>query len=138
MHFDLSEDQRMMREAAREFAEKEIKPVAAKLDEDAEFPAEIVKKLGELGFMGVMVPEEYDGAGMDSVSYAIAIEEISRADASTGVTMSVNNSLVCQPILDFGNEEQKKKYLTQLASGAALGAYSLTEAEAGSVADKSI
>jgi butyryl-CoA dehydrogenase len=132
MHFDLSEDQRMMREAAREFAEKEIKPVAAKLDEEAEFPAEIVKKLGELGFMGVMVPEEYGGAGMDSVSYAIAVEEISRADASTGVTMSVNNSLVCQPILDFGSEHLKKTYLTRLASGEALGAYSLTEPEAGS------
>jgi butyryl-CoA dehydrogenase len=132
MHFDLSEDQRMMREAAREFAEKEIKPIAARLDEEAEFPAEIVKKLGELGFMGVMVPEEYDGAGMDSVCYAIAVEEISRADASTGVTMSVNNSLACQPILDYGSEELKKKYLTQLASGSALGAYSLTEPEAGS------
>lgn len=132
MHFDLNEDQRMMREAAREFAEKEIKPVAAKLDEEAEFPAEIVKKLGELGFMGVMVPEEYDGAGMDAVSYAISVEEISRADASTGVTMSVNNSLVCQPILDYAREEIKKKYLTQLASGAALGAFSLTEPEAGS------
>jgi butyryl-CoA dehydrogenase len=132
MQFDLNEDQRMIREAAREFAEKEIKPVAAKLDEEAEFPAEIVKKLGELGFMGMMVPEEYDGAGMDSVSYAISVEEISRADASTGVTMSVNNSLVCQPLLEFGSEEIKKKYLTQLASGAALGAYSLTEPEAGS------
>ncbi|MGD9141747.1 MAG: acyl-CoA dehydrogenase [bacterium] len=132
MHFDLNEDQRMIREAAREFAEKEIKPIAAKLDEEAEFPAEIVKKLGELGFMGMMVPEEYDGAGLDTVSYSIAVEEISRADASTGVIMSVNNSLVCQPILDFGNEEVKKKYLPQLASGAALGAYSLTEPEAGS------
>ena len=132
MDFDLSEDQRMIREAAREFAEKEIKPIAAKLDEEAEFPAEIVRKLGELGFMGMMVPEEYDGAGMDSVSYAIAVEEISRADASTGVTMSVNNSLVCQPILDFGNEEQKKTHLSELASGVKLGAYSLTEPEAGS------
>jgi len=132
MHFDLNEDQRMMREAAREFAEKEIKPVAAKLDEEAEFPAEIVRKLGELGFMGVMVPEEYEGAGMDAVSYAISVEEISRADASTGVIMSVNNSLVCQPLLDFASEEIKKKYLTRLASGSALGAFSLTEPEAGS------
>ncbi len=132
MHFDLNEDQRMIREAAREFAEKEIKPVAAKLDEEAEFPADIVRKLGELGFMGMTIPEEYGGAGMDSVSYAIAVEEISRADASTGVTMSVNNSLVCQPLLEFGGEAIKKKYLTRLASGAALGAYSLTEPEAGS------
>ena len=132
MQFDLNEDQRMIREAAREFAEKEIKPIAAKLDEEAEFPAEIVRKLGELGFMGMMVPEKYDGAGMDSVSYAIAVEEISRADASTGVTVSVNNSLVCQPILDFGSEDQKKKYLPELGTGAKLGAYSLTEPEAGS------
>lgn len=132
MQFDLSEDQRMIREAAREFAEKEIKPVAAKLDEEAEFPAEIVAKLGELGFMGMMVPEKYDGAGLDAVSYAMAVEEISRADASTGVIMSVNNSLVCQPILDFGSEYLKEKYLKKLASGGALGAYSLTEPEAGS------
>jgi butyryl-CoA dehydrogenase len=132
MHFDLSEDQRMIREAAREFAEKEIKPIAAKMDEEAEFPAGIVAKLGELGFMGMMVPEEYGGAAMDSVSYAISVEEISRADAGIGVAMSVNNSLACQPILDFGNEDQKKKYLTPLASGEKLGAYSLTEPEAGS------
>lgn len=132
MQFDLSEDQRMIKEAAREFAEKEIKPVAAKLDEEAEFPAEIIAKLGELGFMGMMVPERYDGAGLDAVSYVIAVEEISRADASSGVIMSVNNSLVCQPILDFGSEHQKQEYLKKLASGAALGAYSLTEPEAGS------
>jgi butyryl-CoA dehydrogenase len=132
MNFDLDENQLMIKQAAREFAEKEIKPVASKLDEEASFPAEIVKKLGELGFMGMMVAEEYGGAGMDSISYAIAVEEISRCDASTGVTMSVNNSLVCQPLQDTGTEEQKKKYLPDLAQGKKLGAYSLTEPEAGS------
>ena len=132
MDFDLDEQQQMIRKMAREFAEKEIKPVAAELDEKASFPAEIVKKLGELGFMGMMVPEEYDGAAMDAVSYAIAVEEISRADASTGVTMSVNNSLCCQPILDYGTEEQKKRYLPPLATGEKLGAFSITEPEAGS------
>jgi butyryl-CoA dehydrogenase len=132
MDFDLDEQQQMIRKMAREFAEKEIKPVASEFDESATFPTDIVKKLGELGFMGMMVPEEYGGAGMDCVSYAIAVEEISRADASVGVTMSVTNSLASQPILDYGNEEQKKKYLPDLAQGKTLGAYSLTEPEAGS------
>jgi butyryl-CoA dehydrogenase len=132
MDFDLDEQQLMIRKMAREFAEKEIKPVASEFDQNASFPGEIVRKLGELGFMGMMVPEEYDGAAMDTVSYAIAVEEISRADASTGVTMSVNNSLCCQPILDYGNEAQKKKYLPPLAQGEKLGAFSITEPEAGS------
>jgi alkylation response protein AidB-like acyl-CoA dehydrogenase len=132
MNFDLDENQQMIKQAAREFAEKEIKPVASKFDEESSFPAEIVKKLGELGFMGMMVPEEYGGAGMDSISYAIAVEEISRCDASTGVTMSVNNSLVCQVLQDSGTEDQKKKYLPDLAQGKNLGAFSLTEPEAGS------
>ncbi len=131
MNFDLDDQQQMIRDSAREFAEKEIKPVAGQHDEESYFPAEIIKKLGELGFMGMVVPEEYGGAGMDSVSYAIAVEEISRCDASVGVTMSVNNSLVCQPILDFGNDDQKKKYLPALAEGRHLGAFSLTEPEAG-------
>jgi butyryl-CoA dehydrogenase len=132
MDFDLDEQQQMIRKMAREFAEKEIKPVAGEFDESATFPTDIVKKLGDLGFMGMMVPEEYGGAAMDCVSYAIAVEEISRADASVGVTMSVTNSLACQPIMDYGNEEQKKKYLPDLAQGMTLGAYSLTEPEAGS------
>lgn len=132
MDFDLDEQQQMIRKMAREFAEKEIKPVASEFDESATFPTDIVKKLGELGFMGMMVPEEYGGAAMDCVSYAIAVEEISRADASVGVTMSVNNSLACQPLIDYGTEEQKKKYLPDLAQGKKLGAYSLTEPEAGS------
>jgi butyryl-CoA dehydrogenase len=132
MDFDPNEHQQMIRDTAREFAEKEMKPVASKFDEEATFPEEIVKKLGELGFMGMMVPEEYGGAALDCVSYAIAVEEISRGDASVGVTMSVNNSLVCQPILDYGTEEQKKKYLPDLAQGQKLGAYAITEPEAGS------
>jgi butyryl-CoA dehydrogenase len=132
MDFDLDDQQQMIQKMAREFAEKEIKPVASKFDEEASFPAEIVKQLGELGFMGMMVPEELGGAGLDCVSYAIAIEEISRGDASIGVTMSVNNSLACQPIFDYGTDEQKQKYLPDLACGAKLGAYSITEPEAGS------
>jgi butyryl-CoA dehydrogenase len=131
MNFDLDDQQQMIRDSAREFAEKEIKPVAGEFDEQGKFPSEIVKKLGQLGFMGMMVPEEYGGAEMDAVSYAIAVEEISRGDASVGVTMSVNNSLVCQPILDFGSEDLKKKYLPALAEGRHLGAFSLTEPEAG-------
>jgi butyryl-CoA dehydrogenase len=132
MDFDLSNDQRLIKDTAREFADKEIRPVAAKLDEEASFPVEIIRKLGGLGFMGMMVPEELGGAALDCVSYAIAVEEISKGDASTGVTMSVNNSLVCQPLLDHGTEEQKKKYLPDLAQGKKLGAFSLTEPEAGS------
>jgi butyryl-CoA dehydrogenase len=132
MDFDLDEQQQMIRKMAREFAEKEIKPVAAEFDESASFPVEIIRKLGELGFMGMMVPEEYDGAAMDGISYAIAVEEISRADASTGVTMSVNNSLCCQPILDYGTDDQKRRFLPSLAQGEKLGAFSITEPEAGS------
>jgi butyryl-CoA dehydrogenase len=132
MDFDLDDQQQMIQKMAREFAEKEIKPVASTFDEEAIFPAELVKQLGDLGFMGMMVPEEYGGAGLDCVSYTIAVEEISRGDASIGVTMSVNNSLACDPILDYGTEEQKQKYLPDLASGKMLGAYSITEPEAGS------
>ena len=132
MEFDLKEHQQMIKETARDFAEKELKPLAGKLDEEASFPTENVKKLGELGFMGMMVPEEFGGAGLDSVSYAIAVEEISRGCASTGVIMSVNNSLVCQPIFEWATPEQKKKFLPDLARGKKLGAFSLTEPEAGS------
>jgi butyryl-CoA dehydrogenase len=132
MEFDLKEHQQMIKETARDFAEKELRPVASKIDEEASFPTENVKKMGELGFMGMMVPEEFGGAGLDCVSYAIAVEEISRVCASTGVILSVNNSLVCQPILDYGTPEQKKKYLPDLAKGKKLGAFSLTEPEAGS------
>ncbi|HEY7586435.1 MAG TPA: acyl-CoA dehydrogenase [Candidatus Deferrimicrobiaceae bacterium] len=132
MVFDLTEEQRMIQDMARSFAQKEVLPKAAELDETGRYPAELVRKMAELGLMGVAVPEEYGGAGMDNVCYAIAMEEIARACASTAVIMSVNNSLVCDPLLKFGTEEQKKKYLVPLASGEKLGCFGLTEPGAGS------
>jgi butyryl-CoA dehydrogenase len=132
MVFDLTEEQRMIQEMARSFAQKEVLPKAAELDETGRYPAELVRKMAELGLMGVAVPEEYGGAGMDNVCYAIAMEEIARACASTAVIMSVNNSLVCDPLLKFGTEGQKKKYLVPLASGEKLGCFGLTEPGAGS------
>jgi len=128
----LSAEHRMLRDAARDFAQKEIAPIAAAFDESGEFPHATAKKMGELGFMGIEVPEEYGGAGMDTLAYVLALEEISKADASHGVIMSVNNSLYCHGILNFGTEEQKKKFITPVASGAAIGAYSLTEPQSGS------
>src|SRR6185503_8076749 len=116
----------------RDFAEQEIRPIAADIDETHEFPIETTRKMGELGLMGLFVPEGYGGAGMDYVSYVIAIEELSRVCASHGVIASVNNSLVCYPILTYGNEAQKQKYLTPLAQGSWIGAYCLTEPAAGS------
>jgi alkylation response protein AidB-like acyl-CoA dehydrogenase len=132
MNFELTEEQNMIKQTAREFAQKEIDPVAAQLDENREFPVEIVKKLGELGFMGMTVDPKYGGAGLDAISYVVALEEISRACASTGVIMSVNNSLVCDPLTYFGTDAQKEKFLTPLASGQKLGAYCLTEPGSGS------
>ena len=132
MNFDLTEEQQMVRDTARRFAETEIKPVAAKLDATHEHPAEICKKLAELGFLGIAVPEEYGGGGMDYVSYVLALIEISKACASTGVIMSVNNSLYCFPVMAFGTHEQKLKYLKPVASGEHLGCFGLTEAGAGS------
>jgi len=132
MSFALSEDQQAVREMVRDFAETEIRPIAAAIDETHEFPAATVKKMGELGLMGMFVPDAYGGAGMDYVSYAIAIEELSRVCASHGVIASAHNSLVCYPILMYGNEAQKQKYLTPLARGQAIGAYCLTEPNAGS------
>jgi alkylation response protein AidB-like acyl-CoA dehydrogenase len=129
---ELTEEQRMIRNVAREFAEKEIKPVASRLDIDGKFPTELVQKLGELGFMGIFVPEKYGGSGMDTLSYVLALEEICKACASTGVIMSVNNSLVCDPILSFGTEEQKRRYLVPLAKGEKIGCFSLSEPAAGS------
>lgn len=128
----LSEEHKMLRDAARDFAQKEIAPVAAEFDESGEFPHATIKKMGELGFMGIEVPEQYGGAGMDSLSYVLALEEICKVDASHGVIMSVNNSLYCHGILKFGTEEQKKKFITPIASGKAIGAYSLTEPQSGS------
>jgi alkylation response protein AidB-like acyl-CoA dehydrogenase len=122
----------MLRDAARQFAENEIAGIAAEFDESGEFPYETVKKMGAMGFMGIEVPEEYGGAGMDALAYVLALEEICKVDASHGTIMSVNNSLFCHGILKFGTEEQKKKYLADVASGKKIGAYSLTEPMSGS------
>jgi alkylation response protein AidB-like acyl-CoA dehydrogenase len=130
--YPLSTEHKMLRDAARDFAQKEIAPIAAEFDESGEFPHATIKKMGELGFMGIEVPEQYGGAEMDTLAYVLAIEEISKADASHGVIMSVNNSLYCHGILQFGTEEQKKKFITPVASGASVGAYSLTEPQSGS------
>ena len=132
MDFTLTEEYQMVQEMARRFAETEIKPKAAELDAKHEHPAEIVRKLGELKMMGIAVPEEYGGGGMDNVSYVLALIEISKACASTGVIMSVNNSLYCFPVMAYGTEEQKRKYLHPCASGEKIGCYGLTEAGAGS------
>ena len=132
MDFELSEEQRMVQEMVRAFVEKDVKPAAAPMDHDGIYPADLVKKLGELGLMGMFVPPEFGGSGMDLVSYVIAMEEISKSWASLSVIMSVNNSLVCDPLLRFGSEDQKKKYLTPLARGNLLGCYALTEPGAGS------
>ncbi len=132
MEFALTEEHRLVQQTAREFATREILPVASQLDAEHRFPTEIVRGLGELGLMGVTVPEEYGGAGMDHVAYVLAMEEVARACASTAAIMSVNNSLVCDPIVRYGTEEQKRRYLPVLASGRELGCYCLTEPQAGS------
>ncbi|HEY7751994.1 MAG TPA: acyl-CoA dehydrogenase [Ignavibacteriaceae bacterium] len=136
MNFEFTEDQLMIQESARDFAQNEIAPSAVERDINAEVPAEIVKKMGELGFMGMMVPPEYGGAGLDTISYVLAMIEISKVDASVGVIMSVNNSLVCWGLEEYGSEILKKKYLTPLAQGQKLGAFALSEPEAGSDATK--
>ena len=132
MNFELSEEHKMIRDAARDFAQNELLPGVIDRDENQAFPHEQIKKMGELGFMGMMVSPEYGGGGMDTVSYVLAMEEISKIDASASVIMSVNNSLVCWGIEKFGNEEQKQKYLKPLASGDIIGAFCLSEPEAGS------
>jgi butyryl-CoA dehydrogenase len=131
MDFALTAEQEMVRKMVREFAEAELRPIAADIDREGTYPEETVKKMGKLGLMGMTVPKEYGGGGLDSVSYAIGVEEISRACSSHGVIMSVNNSLACFPIQTFGTEEQKKTYLTPLASGEKLGCFGLTEPSAG-------
>ena len=131
MQFELTEQQRMIRDMARDFAAREIEPIAAMIDEKEQFPADVVKKMGELGFMGMNVPEAYGGAGLDMVCYVLAMEEVSKACASCGVIMSVNNSLVCWPLETYGTEEQKEKFLKPLAQGKLLGAYCLSEPGAG-------
>jgi alkylation response protein AidB-like acyl-CoA dehydrogenase len=132
MNFQLTEEQLAVQAAAREFAKTELLPGVIERDEHQKFPAEQIQKLGELGFMGMMVDPKYGGSGMDTVSYVLAMEEISKIDASASVCMSVNNSLVCWGLETYGNEEQKQKYLTELASGKAIGAFLLSEPEAGS------
>ncbi|HVF98489.1 MAG TPA: acyl-CoA dehydrogenase family protein, partial [Chloroflexia bacterium] len=132
MDFALSEDQRLIKQTAREFADEQLAPLAAEYDRTEEFTAPQAKMLAEMGFLGMMVPEEYGGSGLDTISYVLAMEEVSRACASTSVTMTVQNSLVCWPIDYFGNDEQKRKYLVPLARGETLGCYALTEPVAGS------
>jgi alkylation response protein AidB-like acyl-CoA dehydrogenase len=128
----LSDEHKMLRDAARDFAQKEIAPIAAEFDESGEFPHATIRKMGELGFMGIEIPEAYGGAGMDALAYVLALEEICKVDASHGVIMSVNNSLYCHGILKFGTEEQKQKFITPIATGKGVGAYSLTEPQSGS------
>ncbi len=132
MNLQLTDEQKMLRDAARDFAENEIAKVAAHYDESGDFPYETIKQMGQLGFMGIEVPEEYGGVGMDTLSYALMIEEVSKVDAAHGTITSVNNSLYCFPLMKFGTEAQKQKYLTPVASGEKVGAYSLTEPMSGS------
>jgi alkylation response protein AidB-like acyl-CoA dehydrogenase len=132
MNLELTEEQRMIQSAAREFAQNEIAPIAARFDLSGEFPAETIAKAGELGFMGVEVPEEFGGAGFDAISYALVIAEISAADAAHGTIVSVNNSLYGTALLDFGTDEQKRSFLEPIASGRVNGAYALTEPQSGS------
>jgi alkylation response protein AidB-like acyl-CoA dehydrogenase len=132
MNFELNEEYRMIQEAARDFAQQDLKPGVIERDEKALFPYEQVKKMGELGFMGMMVNSKYGGAGLDALAYTLVLEEIAKIDASAAVIMSVNNSLVCYGLEAFGTEEQKEKYLKPLASGKKLGAFALSEPEAGS------
>jgi alkylation response protein AidB-like acyl-CoA dehydrogenase len=134
--FPFTDEHEMIRHAARDFAQNEIAPIAAEFDETGEFPSATIKKMGEMGFMGVEIPEEFGGAGMDTLAYVIALEEICKADAAHGTIMSVNNSLFCYGIHRFGTEMQKQKYLKMVASGAAVGAYSLTEPMSGSDAGR--
>src|SRR5689334_10588504 len=132
MKFDLTEDQLAVQRTAREFAQSEVLPKAAEIDREHRHPAELVKRMAELGFLGMAIPEQYGGTGLDHVSYVLAMEEIARACASTAVIMSVNNSLVCDPLYRFGTEAQKQRWLTPLAAGKLLGCFALSEPEAGS------
>lgn len=131
-NLELSETHQMIRDTARQFAQEEVAPTSVERDINSEFPTEIVKKMGELGFLGMMVPTEWGGSGLDALSYVIAMEEISKVDASVGVIMSVNNSLVCWGMNEYGSDAQKEKYLKPLAMGEVIGAFCLSEPEAGS------
>ncbi|PSG87350.1 acyl-CoA dehydrogenase [Aurantibacter aestuarii] len=132
MNFNLTEEHIMVRDAAREFARTELLPGVIERDEKQQFPHELVKKMGDLGFMGIMVDPKYGGSGMDTISYVLIMEELSKIDASASVIVSVNNSLVCYGLENYGTEEQKQKYLPKLASGETVGAFCLSEPEAGS------
>ena len=132
MDFNLTEEQELIQKTARDFAMDHLRPGVIERDKKAEFPKDQIKMMGELGFLGMMIPEKYGGAGMDTISYCLAMEEIAKADASAAVVMSVNNSLVCQLLYKYGNEDQKQKYLTKLTSGKLLGAFSLSEPQSGS------
>lgn len=132
MNFELTEDQQMLRSMARDFATREVEPQAAKLDKEGRWPADLVGKMAQLGFMGVAIPSDWGGSGLDTVSYVLAMQEISRACASTGVIMSVNNSLFCDPVLKWGTDQQKTEYLAPCASGDKLGCFALTEPMSGS------
>jgi butyryl-CoA dehydrogenase len=132
MNLDLSDEQRMIREVARDFAEREVRPIAAEIDRDARFPHETIKRMGELGLMGILVPERWGGAGGDTVAYAVAMEEIARVCGSHAVVMSVNNSLFGDPILKHGTDAQRERFLRPVASGHEIGCFALTEPQAGS------
>lgn len=132
MNFELTDEQKMIQRMVREFAEKRVKPVASTLDESGEFPWDLIRQAAQLGLMGIIVPEKHGGAGADTISYCIVEEELARVWASLGLIISANNSLSGQPILNFGTEEQKQKYLIPLARGEILGCYALTESGAGS------
>src|SRR5580698_4228928 len=132
MDFDFTEEQRLIRDTARDFAAREVAPKAAELDKTGRWPAEILAKMAELGLLGVAIPQEHGGAGMDVLSYALAMEEVSAACASTGVIMSVNNSLFCDPVYKFGTDDQRKRVLTPVARGEKLGCFGLTEPMSGS------
>src|SRR3990172_11736079 len=132
MDFQLTEEHLSVRQAARDFAQQELKPGVIERDEHQKFPPELIKRMGEMGFLGMMVNPKYNGGGMDTISYVLAMEEISKIDASASVIMSVNNSLVCWGLEKYGTEEQKQKYLTRLATGEIIGAFCLSEPEAGS------
>lgn len=132
MNFDLTQDHRVLTAALRDFTNKEIKPIAADIDKNHEIPRNLLKQIGEMGFLGTYIPEEYGGAGMDYLSYILTVEEVSKQCASTGVLISAHTSLCCDPILSYGTEEQKKKYLPALASGEKIGCIMLTEPDAGS------
>src|SRR5207244_13054927 len=132
MKLDHTEEQQMIQAMAREFAETAIKPIAAEIDREARFPHETVKRMGELGLLGIMAPERYGGSGADAVSYVVAMEEIAKVCASHAVVMSVNNSLFCEPVYKYGDEDQRQRFLAPFATGQKIGCFALTEPQAGS------